>query len=146
MPAEPDGQLLGPMEFEYLLYPFSGRFNAPQALRLIAGCQAGIRTHLADAMPESRSFVRIKTGDTVVTGLKPAADGPGGVIRLWNPGESDVREHILLSCRVISAELCNLNEEPLERIEVGSDGQIPVTVPMKGLATVKFQCASARAD
>ncbi|HUW59816.1 MAG TPA: glycosyl hydrolase-related protein [Candidatus Bathyarchaeia archaeon] len=145
IPSEPDGQLLGLMEFEYLLYPFSGRFNAPQALRIIAGCQAGIRTHLAEKMPESRSFVQLKTGDTVVTALKPAENGAGGVIRLWNPGQTDVREHILLNCRVISAELCNLNEEPLQKIEIGSDGQIPITVPKRGLATVKFQCASARA-
>ena len=146
MPSEPDGQLLGLMQFEYLLYPFSGRFNAPQALRMIACCQAGIRTHLADKMPDSRSFVQVKTGDTVVTALKPAEDGAGGVIRLWNPGQTDVRERILLNCRVISAELCNLNEEPLQKIEVGSNGQITVTVPKRGLATVKFQCASARAD
>ncbi|MCX5772980.1 MAG: hypothetical protein NTZ09_22300, partial [Candidatus Hydrogenedentes bacterium] len=83
IPSEPDGQLLGQMEFEYLLYPFSGRFNAPQALRMIASYQAGIRTHFADTMPESRSFVQLKTGDTVVTGFKTAEYGAGGVIRLW---------------------------------------------------------------
>jgi mannosylglycerate hydrolase len=146
MPSEPDGQLLGVIEFEYLLYPFSGRFNATQALRMIACRQTGIRTHLADKMPEARSFVQLKTGDSVVTAIKPADDGPGGVIRLWNPGQADVYERILLDCRIVSAELCNLNEEPLQTIEIGSDGQIPVTVPKRGLATVKFQCACTRAE
>lgn len=142
-PGEPDGQLLGEMEFEYLLFPFSGPFNAPHALRLMALCQTGVRAHLAEKMPETKSFLRLEPGETVVTAVKPAGDGQGaprtGIIRLWNPGNTPAKEHIILDCRVTSAESCNLNEEPVESIKVDSKGRIPIIVPTRGLATIRFQ-------
>jgi hypothetical protein len=138
MPAEPDGQLLGEMEFEYLLYPFGVEFDAVQVLRIIAERQAGVRVHYASELPDPHSFLELAKGTAVVTAVKPAADGQAGVIRLWNPAPAAVRDSIKLGIKVTSAALCNLNEEPRDLIPLNADGSIPVTIPARGLATVRF--------
>jgi alpha-mannosidase len=138
MPAEPDGQLLGEMEFEYLLYPFGVEFDAVQVLRIIAERQAGVRMHYASELPDPHSFLELAKGAAVVTAVKPAADGQAGVIRLWNPAPAAVRDSIKLGIKVTSAALCNLNEESRDLIPLNADGSIPVTIPARGLATVRF--------
>jgi len=145
-PGEPDGELLGeavgPMTFEYLLYPFSGGFDVLEALHLVAEAQTGVRAHCAERshreLPDDRSFLYLHHDKAVVTAIKPAANGVGGVIRLWNPDDMDVRESINLDRNVVSAALCNLNEEVREPITLNPDGSIPVTIPARGLATVRF--------
>lgn len=142
-PGEPDGQLLEDMEFEYLLYPFGNEFDANQAMRLVAGTQTGTRTHGAETLPEPYSFLDIHTEDDVtVTALKPSADGKAGVIRLWNPEPKSVEAVIALAHPATSAALCNLNEEPIEEIAVSANGRIPVSVPARGLATIRFEWKS----
>ncbi len=142
-PGEPDGELLEEMEFEYLLYPFASEFDANQVLRLVAHAQAGVRTHGSAELPESRSFLEINTeDDVVVTAIKPAADGNGGIIRLWNPGPKSIEAVIKLARPVASAALCNLNEQVREDIMLSADGRIPVSAPARGLATVRFEWKS----
>ncbi len=136
--GEPDGQLLGPLDFEYFLYPFAGQFDPVAAARLVAEAQAGIRTTTAVELPDDISFLELERGAAVVTAVKPADDGRGGVVRLWNPTDTDVQDRLLVHCPVETAERCNLNEEPQEPISLENDGVIPVTVPAGGLATVRF--------
>lgn len=138
--GEPDGQLLNTMEFDYSLYPFTGAFDPVTAIRLVADAQVGVRTHLTEELPEDRSFVELVRGNAVATAIKPAADGTGGIIRLWNPTERPVEEEIRLAKRPASAALCNLNEEPTANVAPDANGHITVRVPAKGLATIRFTC------
>ncbi|HOV75346.1 MAG TPA: glycoside hydrolase family 38 C-terminal domain-containing protein [Candidatus Hydrogenedentes bacterium] len=137
-PGEPDGELLGPLEFEYLLYPFAGVFDAPEALRLVACAQAGVRTHSAAELPAPRSFLRVESLKAVATAIKPAFDGRGIVVRLWNPSEGKAKAVIVCERAVAEASLCNLNEEHLEPLKPGRDGSVAVGVPSRGLATVRL--------
>jgi alpha-mannosidase len=136
--GEPDGQLLGTLEFDYMLYPFQGQFDAVTAMRLVAEAQTSVRGHAADKAPGERSFLRLEKGAAVMTAIKPAADGTGGVVRLWNPTDTDVEDRVLVTAKVVSAQACNLNEEPGDAIRLDNSGAIPVTVPAGGLATIRF--------
>jgi len=135
--GEPGGELLGCMEFEYLLYPFQGSFDAVAASRYVAEAQAGVFVHHAEALPESRSFFALEDGDCVVSALKPAADGPGAVVRLWNPGDGEVQARLWFANEVKSADLCNLNEDVQSSLGVDGGHRVTVPVPAKGLATVR---------
>jgi 2-O-(6-phospho-alpha-D-mannosyl)-D-glycerate hydrolase len=136
--GEPDGQLIGTMEFEYLLYPFDGAMEPHRLANLAAEAQGSVYTHHTAELPDDRSFLRLKKGKAVVTAIKPAEDGKGGIVRLWNPGDEDVKDALILDCTVASAELCDLKEAPQEAIALGKDGAIPVIVKAGGLATVRF--------
>lgn len=137
-PGEPDGQLLEPMEFEYLLYPFAAPFDAVAALRTVQEAQTGIRTHESEIMPEPVSFCHLLNNRTVVTALKPAADGNGGILRLWNPDEKPVREGVQFSTALKTVERCTLDEQAIEPVKVKQDHSFEVEVPGRGLTTVRF--------
>ena len=136
--GEPDGELLGTLDFEYALMPFAGTFDAAAAVRSVAQLQTGVRTHTSAELPDDTSFVRLRENTAVVTAIKPAGDGHGGVIRLWNPSHEGISEVIELSRPAKSAELCNLNEESREGLAIDAHGSITVAVPARGLATVRF--------
>lgn len=135
--GEPDGELLGEMDFEYLLYPFAGGYEPAKASRLVAAAQAGIRTHLAESLPTARSFFSTKN-TAVVTALKPSADQKGGIVRLWNPAEKTVKETLSFETKICFAELCNLNEDPEKEVKVEKGHKITVNVPAGGLVTIRF--------
>lgn len=135
--GEPDGELLGTLEFEYLLYPFGGAFDAARALRIVSESQTGIFAHATGQPLDDRSFLEVAPGGAVVTAIKPAASGDGAVVRLWNPTDEAKNEVIRPACRVASAHLCNLNEEIGSAILI-KDNTIPVSVPPRGLASVLF--------
>lgn len=136
--GEPGGELLQPLEFEYLLWPFLGEFDAVRASQIVADAQVPVLLHNSEELPKSRSFLSLKEGKVVVTAIKPAADGNGGIIRLWNPGEEPVEEVIIPERPAESAALCDLNEDVVRPIAVLPQGRIPVTVPARGLATIRF--------
>ena len=139
--GEPDGQLLEAMGFEYELAPFSGAFDCVAGCRRVAELQTGIRMHQTEDLGEDQSFLHLERGEVVVTALKVAADGDGGVIRLWNPTEVVRDECIHVNCDVVSVARCDLNETPIEPIALEADKGIPVSVPAGGLVTVRFTWA-----
>jgi len=136
--GEPDGELLGTMEFEYLLYPFAGAFDAAEVLRLVACTQAGIRTHSTAELPVLRSLMRVESEKAVATAIKPAFDGKGIVVRLWNSSEGEARARIVCERAIKKASLCNLNEDVIESVKISKDGSATLGVPPRGLATVRL--------
>jgi len=136
--GEPDGQLLQAMEFSYILYPFPSPFDALAAAKLVAEAQCPPTARYTSTPLPSRSFLRLVNEAAVTTALKPAEDGRGGIIRLWNPGDCSAEEIIELSCPLSGAWRCNLAEKDIEPIVLASDGAIPVSVPPRGLATIRF--------
>jgi len=127
------------MSFIYCLNAFVSDFNPAVALGLVAELQSPVRSHdIREDAPPTRSFVRVETGGTVVTALKPAENDLGAVVRFWNPGTKNAEARFQLDRPVTGACLCNLNEEALEPLGVTSEGEVKVPVPAGGLATVRF--------
>lgn len=140
--CEPDGQLLHDIEYEYLILPFGGEgFDPLLAARYVAEAQTGVKIHNAREAAADRTFIEQTEGNAIVTAMKPADDGEGGVIRLWNPAGEDVHETLRLCRPVKTLEVCNLNEETLREVPVVDKIEIPVEVPARGLATIRFTWA-----
>ncbi len=136
--GEPDGQLIEPMEFEYLLYAFAGHFNAVDALKKVAEGQTGVRSHQTDELPADHSFLHFEEGDAVVTAIKPAEDGQGGIIRLWNPTDTAIHDRLFLNFPVESVECCDLKETPTGTVTPEGKRGIPFCVPARGITTLRF--------
>lgn len=136
--GEPGGELQETLDFEYLLFPFSGAFDPVVAGRFLAAAQTGVRTHNAAEVLAPRSFLSFEKGVALVTAIKEAEDEQAGVVRLWNPTDKPVTEVIHTEVSVVKAERCNLNEVPQEDLPLQEDGGIAIAVPPGGLATVRF--------
>ncbi len=137
--GEPDGQLLGRLEFEYQLYPFAGDFRAAGALRMVAEAQTGVRVHTSGELPATTSFLHVEAEGCVVTALKPAADGDGAIVRVWNVGDEAVAATVKACVPIRSAELCNLNEERRDTLTPTPEGAVSAPVRARGLATIRFR-------
>lgn len=137
-PAEPDGQLQGPLEFSYALYPFAGKVNPAEMLRLAAELRVLPRVHaVRDDAPAYRSFLRLECDVAVVTAIKPAEDGTGAVIRFWNPGGDTITDGFKLDRPFRAVWLCRMDETPVRSLQPG-DGFVPVHIEPYSTATVKF--------
>jgi hypothetical protein len=84
----------GDMQWRYALRPHSNAFDAAQSVRfgweqrtppVVVRLPAG----RAGVLPSSKTFGVLNTGEVVLSALKPAEDGAGFVVRLWNPGNAD---------------------------------------------------------
>lgn len=137
-PGEKDGQLQGELVFGYLLTPFQGPYNPLPLLNLAGRLQTGVKSHtVSKNAPAEASLVSLERHSAVVTAIKPAGDGDGGVIRFWNPTTEDVSDFLKTAVSVKDAWECDLNEAPIRRIDL-ENGRIPVNVAAGALLTIRF--------
>lgn len=69
--------------------------------------------------------------------LKPAEDGSGTVIRLFNPGDRDETAELTLAEPVMSAHLCDLAERKISLL-CKNTGKLEIKVPPQKAVTVKM--------
>lgn len=121
--GEQDGLERGPITHRYALMPFAGVLPRSEALRELAILQSGIMTRQSGPRPSgypamagteqaNRSFVEVKGGKLTVSSMKPAEEGGGLVIRLWNPTARKQTETIRLWRTVKTARYTDLREMP----------------------------------
>lgn len=134
--GEPGGQLLESMNFSYALYPFSGKLSRFTAVRKLQELRAGAYTHISNTVQPVTSLLNI-IGEVVTTAIKPATDGNGIVVRVWNPGDVAAEAGIQIASSVSRAVLCNLNEEEQQEVEV-TDNTVKLQVPPMAVRTVRI--------
>ena len=123
--GEPGGLERGIHRFRYALMPFAGKLPRAEALQQLAAFQAGILTRqtgphnsgyplmAGDAAPR-QSFLEQKAGKLILSTLKPAEDGDGLIVRLWNPTRRKQTETLSVWRRIKRATYVQLNEDPIK--------------------------------
>jgi alpha-mannosidase len=74
----------------------------------------------------------------VPTAIKPAADGNGIIVRLWNTGDAAADVTVRARGASGTACLCDLNERPLGALEC-KDGAVRTVVAPRSLATIRLR-------
>ena len=126
--GESDGLERGAIVHRYALMPFGGPLPRADALRELARLQAGVLTRqtgvrpsgypaMAGTEPATQGFIEVKSGRLVVSSIKPAEQGGGLVIRLWNPTGRRQADTIRLWRKVKAADYADLGEQPLKGAE-----------------------------
>jgi len=121
--GEPDGLELGTLRYRYALMPFAGKLPRAEALARLAALQAGLMTRQTGTMHSGypamegkakprHSWLEQKTGKVILSALKPADDGDGLILRLWNPTARKQTDTLTLWRKPKSATLVMLNEDP----------------------------------
>ena len=88
-----------------------------------------------DGERSSHSVISVKPVELVVTALKKAEDSGWLVLRFYNISGEKVEGEVTLGFKAREVWLANLNEEPLERLEV-EEGSIRVSVAPHKIVTL----------
>jgi len=80
----------GPVRFRYLLRPHRGLEPAAASRLAIAQSQPLLPVRGRGPKPDGRSRLRLSAHEVLVTGLKPADDGRGLILRLWGASGREV--------------------------------------------------------
>jgi alpha-mannosidase len=129
--------------------PFAGAFPAATALAVAARLQAGIVVRQSGPRPSgfarlpvkgvaSRNYLAQLDGRLVCSTVKPAEDGKGLIVRLWNPGRRAASERLRLHGRFSSAVYCGVNEEPTGERVTRSGNTFSVRAIPKRIVTIRL--------
>ncbi len=137
----PDAQVLRTVRVELALVPFADPADLPRLAREVAlplGCaEAGG----APLLPAGAALVELSPAPLVLSALKPRDDGPGTVVRLWNPSDADIEGRLEFGIPVTAAESVRLDETADGGVVHREGGVVTVTVPRRGHRTILVEHA-----
>jgi hypothetical protein len=139
----------GVVHARYRLAPHRGGFNEAQAHRfgLEAAHAQPLLQHMGEPVadppvwPASGSLLRLPetaAPDSPILTLhvKPAEHPPGVIVRLLNASDTEQQARLGSGLvRILTAEVCDLVEQPLHEIEV-RDGVVSLNIPPRRVVTV----------
>ena len=139
----PGAQLLGQHKFNYAIEPHRGNwleagaqqqahaFNHP-----LTGLNAAVQPGLG--LPATASLVEIEPGSLALSTIKPAEDGEGLVVRVWNPATTTIPAARFRFYRQ-PAHLwqTNLAEDTLAEMNPDGEGWYTLPIAAKRIVTLK---------
>lgn len=144
-PIDPDPTAdQGEHLFTYALFPHTGDWrngtirqayllNVPPATAMVDGAGAG-------PLPPSVSLVDVDRPGVVIETVKPAEDGEGLVVRLYEAHNSRGRAALTFAAPVASAEETTMLEEPVGPLEA-RDRTVWIDVRPYGITTLRVRFA-----
>ncbi|MCS7048660.1 MAG: glycosyl hydrolase-related protein [Verrucomicrobiae bacterium] len=149
--GETDGLELGRLTYRFALMPFAGELDRAAVLREWARLQAGVFARqsgtrssgfppLAGTEPTKQQFLVAETGALAVSAIKPPEDGPGMIVRLWNPTDKPQRETLRFWRVPKRAYYVMLSEEPLSKpVPEQRGATVTVTAEPHAIVTVRVE-------
>ena len=139
--GQPGGQILGQHTFTYALAPLSGVADLPSLLSLRDQLATGVRTVQTDdgfgLALRSASLLSVSPAVVRLSACKPAGDGRGAIVRLYNPLTTDVKARLATSVTIKGANLVNGNEDDGPSLPHGAHG-LEVAVPAKKIVSMRI--------
>jgi mannosylglycerate hydrolase len=135
----PGAQCPGRHVFEYAIVPHEGGWESAflEAHRFARPLRATLASG-EGVLPVAGTLVEVSSPRLVVSAVKPAADGKGVIVRVYNISDKSVRGRVRLREPHRHVEIVNLNEEPLATATVDENGRIPVRLRPNEITTLRF--------
>jgi alpha-mannosidase/mannosylglycerate hydrolase len=135
------GQILGEHVFNYAIAPIAGSSDLTRLLALRDQLATGVRVRQTDAgygvLERTASLLAVAPDDVRLSACKPAADGRGAIVRLYNPLAAGKMATVTAGFAIKSALLTNASEEGGEPLAVEGNA-VKVAVPAKKIVTVRL--------
>ena len=147
-PDQPGTQCQGRQEFRYALLPHVGdwdrggvmadaaRWNVPPVL-----CQIGAGR---GNRPASFTFFSVADEALTFSGIKPAENGTGMILRFYNPTERAVDCEVRSGFKVVTAEEVRLDESRVRSLAVAGDGLRVCAGPVGAKKTLSLRLELAQ--
>lgn len=140
---DPFSQCLEDQTFEYALYTHCGDWRQAELPRRCAeylhppvAMEFGKGSNDGNLPLESASFVHLKTGALVFSGVKRSENGSAWIVRTYNPGDTPVEDAIVPFGRPSLVQEVRLDETPVRHLAIAEDGSVPLAVPPHRIVTV----------
>lgn len=142
-PVDPDPDCdMGEHTFRYALCPHGGTLSQSDVIRLAyelnSPCYAVEATGGTGEIADDFSAVTSAEGRLVIDTLKPAEDGNGTVVRMYDAYRTRGTETLFVGVKAKKAYLCDMLENELEEIEI-TDGKIEVPFKPFEIITLKLK-------
>jgi len=141
------GQMQGTHEFDCLLVPLVGSLQQVRLCRLgqrLAApprCVQIERRDLANApktaLPAGHSFLKLNSGQSVVTAVHMLKDRQGCIVRLFNPTDETISETLECPHPIRSAEHVDLEGRPVAALPV-SGGRVSLSLDPRQIVTLRL--------
>lgn len=132
--------MIGRWRFEYSLIPHEGGWERAFAeAHRFARPLATVRTERGTgSLPPSGSLLEVEPDEIIVSTLKPADDGEGVVVRVYNVADREVEGRLRLNAARSGVERVDLNEE-LPEPEETDDDWVRLSLRRNEIVTLRFE-------
>jgi mannosylglycerate hydrolase len=140
----PEAQCQGTHTFRYGVFPHAplgpecddGLNKASEQFHLPL---LAVRRKNGGTLPVQGSFLSLTPDSLVLSALKQSEDGEALIVRVYNPGSSNVAGKIHFAVNIRKASLSRLDETEGVAVEVVGGRTIPVSVPPSGIVTLRAE-------
>ncbi|MCF7740621.1 MAG: hypothetical protein K9N00_02385, partial [Candidatus Marinimicrobia bacterium] len=135
-------QCLGKQSYKLAFYPHKGNWQAGQVFReaMLYNYEPRIvQTGWGEGcLDNNSSFIEFESEQIITSALKKAEDGNGYIIRLYNPGKTEVEEKIKFNFSLSDVFLTNLEEKKVNKVTIVNDNYIKLKIPSKTIQTYRL--------
>ncbi len=138
----PEAQCPGSHRFHYALIPHADHWPGvrAQAEAFRAPLKAVAANRSPGGLPPAGSLVQVQPTPFKLTTIKLPERGPGLIVRGVNLSqEPEAVVRMRPWRRFAQAIQANLNEEPIQELDVDQDGWVEMNVPRRKIVTVRFE-------
>lgn len=137
----PEAQLQRSLTWRLALVPHAGSWESAELWKQSAEFGSPPRVITSPKHDGSRSAtaagLTIDSSRAVVSAIKQSEDGQSLLVRLYNP-TATVTTAKLSGLTIVAAESAELDESPLEKIDLNKDGGVPISLPPKKIVSVRL--------
>jgi len=144
--ATPEAQCLGEHSFRYALVPHQSNWLSAQIWKHSAAEKAPLQAVTSelgeDGKHKQLSFLGVEPDELVVTCVKKAERDEALIVRFYNISEQATSGHLTCYRPITEAELVNLNERPIEGLDIDAEGRVKLPeVPARHIVTLALRFA-----
>ncbi len=138
-PMTPGAQMKGRWTFHYSVIPHEGGWEQAyaEAHRFVRPLRAVRTTRGTGALPPEDSLVQIEPPEVILSSLKPAEDGDGVALRVYNIAPRPVEARARFPLAPGAAQRVDLNEENPSPVDT-ADGAVRLSLRPNEIATVRW--------
>ncbi|MGN7358864.1 alpha-mannosidase [Paenibacillus sp. SAF-054] len=141
---------LGEHDFTYSLLPHQGSWRDAHTVRQAAELNVDMPVRQAEggmegSRPAAGSLISLQSGHVVLDTVKPAEDGSGVVLRLYESSGGRERVQLTWPAAVEAAYLSNALEEPVEQLET-EEGRMELAFAPYEIRTVLLKLAESSCE
>jgi alpha-mannosidase len=129
------------MTFAWRIVPFAGKSDLAALTRLEQEFHSGVRVQAVRGRgAEAGTFAAMRKGDAILSGLKPAQNRRGVIVRVYNPTDREVTDALTFSVAFKSAVEVNHAEEPMRGAKALKGGRtLPIDLPPQRIRTFRLR-------